>query len=118
MLMSRVTQAGAPLIEITVRDTVDDLRMVSTGDLPDEKVKLSSGKLVDLILWCLPDTTKRHHQWKGLLGRKHPNSITEPPTNGKCLHPDQNRLVTVRECACSQLSSLIKHHHNVVLSVL
>ncbi|KAK1380602.1 hypothetical protein POM88_027346 [Heracleum sosnowskyi] len=72
MLMSRVTQAGAPLIEITVRDTVDDLRMVSTGVtgcLSVMQVKLSSGQFVDLILRCLPDTTKRHHQWKGLLGR-------------------------------------------------
>ncbi|KAK1380589.1 hypothetical protein POM88_027333 [Heracleum sosnowskyi] len=79
--------------------------------LPDEKVKLSSGKLVDLILWCLPDTTKRHHQWKGLLGRKHPNSITEPPTNGKCLHPDQNRL-------CYQFYSSTPHKHGQIVIVV
>ncbi|KAK1367204.1 DNA (cytosine-5)-methyltransferase [Heracleum sosnowskyi] len=79
-------------------------------DLPDEKVKLSSGQLVDLIPWCLPNTAKRHNQWKGLFGRldwegSFPTSITDPQPMGKvgmCFHPDQDRIVTVRECARSQ----------------
>jgi hypothetical protein len=33
------------------------------------QVKLSSGQMVDLIPWCLPNTAKRHNQWKGLYGR-------------------------------------------------
>ncbi|KAG9441621.1 hypothetical protein H6P81_017475 [Aristolochia fimbriata] len=79
-------------------------------DLPDEKVKLSSGQIVDLIPWCLPNTAKRHNQWKGLFGRldwegNFPTSITDPQPMGKvgmCFHPEQNRIVTVRECARSQ----------------
>ncbi|CAH9093886.1 unnamed protein product [Cuscuta epithymum] len=79
-------------------------------DLPDEKVKLSTGEMVDLIPWCLPNTAKRHNQWKGLFGRldwegNFPTSITDPQPMGKvgmCFHPDQDRIVTVRECARSQ----------------
>ncbi|KAK1393137.1 DNA (cytosine-5)-methyltransferase [Heracleum sosnowskyi] len=79
-------------------------------DLPDEKVKLSTGQLVDLIPWCLPNTAKRHNQWKGLFGRldwdgNFPTSVTDPQPMGKvgmCFHPDQDRIVTVRECARSQ----------------
>ncbi|XP_052207175.1 DNA (cytosine-5)-methyltransferase 1-like [Diospyros lotus] len=79
-------------------------------DLPDEKVKLSTGQVVDLIPWCLPNTAKRHNQWKGLFGRldwegNFPTSITDPQPMGKvgmCFHPQQDRIVTVRECARSQ----------------
>lgn len=79
-------------------------------DLPEEKIKLSSGQLVDLIPWCLPNTAKRHNQWKGLFGRldwqgNFPTSITDPQPMGKvgmCFHPDQDRILTVRECARSQ----------------
>ncbi|GAB2287655.1 hypothetical protein Dimus_022025 [Dionaea muscipula] len=79
-------------------------------DLPDEKVRLSTGQMVDLIPWCLPNTARRHNQWKGLFGRldwegNFPTSITDPQPMGKvgmCFHPDQDRIVTVRECARSQ----------------
>ncbi|XP_039140950.1 DNA (cytosine-5)-methyltransferase 1B-like isoform X2 [Dioscorea cayenensis subsp. rotundata] len=79
-------------------------------DLPDEKVKLSTGQMVDLIPWCLPNTAKRHNQWKGLFGRldwegNFPTSITDPQPMGKvgmCFHPEQDRIITVRECARSQ----------------
>ncbi|XP_077231680.1 DNA (cytosine-5)-methyltransferase 1B-like isoform X2 [Tasmannia lanceolata] len=79
-------------------------------DLPDEKVKLSSGQMVDLIPWCLPNTAERHNQWKGLYGRldwggNFPTSITDPQPMGKvgmCFHPEQDRILTVRECARSQ----------------
>ncbi|WVZ14483.1 hypothetical protein V8G54_012049 [Vigna mungo] len=79
-------------------------------DLPEEKVTLSNGQVVDLIPWCLPNTAKRHNQWKGLFGRldwqgNFPTSITDPQPMGKvgmCFHPDQDRIVTVRECARSQ----------------
>ncbi|XP_024535317.1 DNA (cytosine-5)-methyltransferase 1B [Selaginella moellendorffii] len=79
-------------------------------DLPDEKVKLSTGQTVDLIPWCLPNTAERHNQWKGLFGRldwdgNFPTSITDPQPMGKvgmCFHPEQDRIVTVRECARSQ----------------
>lgn len=79
-------------------------------DLPEEKVKLSNGQMVDLIPWCLPNTAQRHNQWKGLFGRldwdgNFPTSITDPQPMGKvgmCFHPDQDRILTVRECARSQ----------------
>lgn len=76
------------------------------------QVKLSTGQVVDLIPWCLPNTAKRHNQWKGLFGRldwegNFPTSITDPQPMGKvgmCFHPDQDRILTVRECARSQVS--------------
>ncbi|KAK7251127.1 hypothetical protein RIF29_34055 [Crotalaria pallida] len=79
-------------------------------DLKEEKIKLSTGQVVDLIPWCLPNTAKRHNQWKGLFGRldwegNFPTSITDPQPMGKvgmCFHPDQDRILTVRECARSQ----------------
>ncbi|KAL1356188.1 hypothetical protein HN51_008170 [Arachis hypogaea] len=98
-------------------------------DLPDEKVKLSTGQVVDLIPWCLPNTAKRHNQWKGLFGRldwegNFPTSITDPQPMGKvgmCFHPDQDRILTVRECArsqgfpdCYQFSGNIIHKHRQI----
>lgn len=78
--------------------------------LPDIKIKLSTGSSVDLIPWCLPNTAARHNQWKGLFGRldwdgNFPTSVTDPQPMGKvgmCFHPEQDRIVTVRECARSQ----------------
>ena len=75
------------------------------------QVKLSTGQLVDLIPWCLPNTAKRHNQWKGLYGRldwdgNFPTSVTDPQPMGKvgmCFHPEQDRIITVRECARSQV---------------
>ncbi|KAF5803309.1 putative DNA (cytosine-5-)-methyltransferase [Helianthus annuus] len=98
-------------------------------DLPAEKVKLSTGQMVDLIPWCLPNTAKRHNQWKGLFGRldwegNFPTSITDPQPMGKvgmCFHPDQDRILTVRECARSQgfpdgykFSGNIQHKHKQI----
>ncbi|XP_010549723.1 PREDICTED: DNA (cytosine-5)-methyltransferase 1-like [Tarenaya hassleriana] len=98
-------------------------------DLPDEKVKLSNGQMVDLIPWCLPNTAKRHNQWKGLFGRldwegNFPTSITDPQPMGKvgmCFHPDQDRILTVRECSRSQgfpdsyqFSGNIQHKHRQI----
>ncbi|KYQ51853.1 DNA (cytosine-5)-methyltransferase PliMCI [Trachymyrmex zeteki] len=63
-----------------------------------------------LIPWCLPHTASRHNNWKGLYGRIEWNgffstTITNPEPMGKqgrVLHPIQNRVVSVRECARSQ----------------
>ncbi|CAG9770763.1 unnamed protein product [Ceutorhynchus assimilis] len=63
-----------------------------------------------LIPWCLPHTGDRHSQWAGLYGRLEwygyfSTTITNPEPMGKqgrVLHPDQNRVVSVRECARSQ----------------
>lgn len=89
--------------------TLDLIANLSSINL---QVKLSNGQMADLIPWCLPNTAKRHNQWKGLFGRldwegNFPTSITDPQPMGKvgmCFHPEQDRIVTVRECARSQVS--------------
>ncbi|KAI3711752.1 hypothetical protein L1987_70296 [Smallanthus sonchifolius] len=85
--------------------------------------------MVDLIPWCLPNTTKRHNQWKGLFGRpdwerNFSTSITDPQLIGKvgmCFHSDQVRILTVREYARSQgfpigykFSGNIQHKHKQI----
>ncbi|XP_071643809.1 DNA methyltransferase 1a [Temnothorax longispinosus] len=63
-----------------------------------------------LIPWCLPHTSNRQNNWTGLYGRIDWNgifgtTITNPEPMGKqgrVLHPVQNRVVSVRECARSQ----------------
>ncbi|KAF8044898.1 hypothetical protein N665_6047s0001 [Sinapis alba] len=79
-------------------------------DLPEEKVTLSTGLVVDLIPGCLVEKPGQKKQWKGLFGRldwegNFPTCVTKPGPMGmvgKCFHPDQDRIVTVRECARSQ----------------
>ncbi|GAB4846819.1 DNA (cytosine-5)-methyltransferase 1A [Ancistrocladus abbreviatus] len=79
-------------------------------DLPDEKVKLSTGKINDLVPQSIPSTAKRNNQWKGMFGRldwegSFPTSVTDPQPMrqvGQCFHPDQDRILTVREYARSQ----------------
>ncbi|GFR46091.1 hypothetical protein Agub_g7558 [Astrephomene gubernaculifera] len=63
-----------------------------------------------LVPWCLPNTAARHNGWRGLYGRldpagHFPTATTDPNPMGKVgqvLHPDQDRIVSVRECARSQ----------------
>eukprot|EP00210_Caulerpa_lentillifera_P008334 g7950.t1 len=63
-----------------------------------------------LVPWCLPNTAARHNNWRGLFGRldrkgHFPTSTTDPQPMGKVgqvFHPDQDRIVSVRECARSQ----------------
>ncbi|XP_014214363.1 DNA (cytosine-5)-methyltransferase 1 [Copidosoma floridanum] len=63
-----------------------------------------------LIPWCLPHTANRHNNWAGLYGRIEwdgffSTTITNPEPMGKqgrVLHPEQTRVVSVRECARSQ----------------
>lgn len=63
-----------------------------------------------LIPWCLPHTGNRHNHWAGLYGRLEwdgffSTTVTNPEPMGKqgrVLHPVQNRVVSVRECARSQ----------------
>lgn len=102
-------------------------------DLPEEKVKLSTGQIVDLVPWCLPYTADWHKQWKGLFGRldwegNFPTSIIDPQPMGKvgmCFHPEQDRIVTVRECArfqgfpdtykfCGNIQSMYRQIGNAV----
>ena len=63
-----------------------------------------------LIPWFLPHTAGRNNQWAGLYGRLHLGGVfstttTEPCPGGKqgrVVHPEQHRLVSVRESARSQ----------------
>jgi DNA (cytosine-5)-methyltransferase 1 len=63
-----------------------------------------------LVPWCLPNTADRHNGWRGLFGRldangHFPTSTTDPQPMGKVgqvFHPEQDRIVSVRECARSQ----------------
>lgn len=63
-----------------------------------------------LVPWCLPNTADRHNGWRGLFGRldpqgHFPTSTTDPQPMGKVgqvFHPDQDRIVSVRECARAQ----------------
>lgn len=65
-----------------------------------------------LVPWCLPNTAERHNGWRGLFGRldfdgHFPTSTTDPQPMGKVgqvFHPDQDRIVSVRECARAQVS--------------
>ncbi|KAI5727206.1 hypothetical protein M8J76_016131 [Diaphorina citri] len=76
-----------------------------------------------LIPWCLPHTGNRHNNWCGLYGRLQWNgffstTITNPEPMGKqgrVLHPEQHRVVSVRECARSQ--GFPDHHkfHGTIL---
>jgi site-specific DNA-cytosine methylase len=73
------------------------------------------------VPWCLPNTAERHNGWRGLFGRldlsgHFPTSTTDPQPMGKVgqvFHPKQDRIVSVRECARSQVRGqkckIIKH---------
>ncbi|GFG29057.1 hypothetical protein Cfor_02087 [Coptotermes formosanus] len=78
----------------------------------------ASGKACDpmdrqystLIPWCLPHTGNRHNQWAGLHGRLEwdgffSTTVRNPEPMGKqgrVLHLEQTRVVSVWECARSQ----------------
>ena len=63
-----------------------------------------------IIPWSLVHTANRNNNWAGCYGRLHysghfPTTITraEPQAKqGMVLHPQQHRIVSVRECARSQ----------------
>jgi len=63
-----------------------------------------------IIAWSLPHTADRHNNWSGVYGRApwdgiFKTTITDPEPLGKqgqVLHPEQNRLLSVREYARSQ----------------
>ncbi|XP_040842199.1 DNA (cytosine-5)-methyltransferase 1 isoform X3 [Ochotona curzoniae] len=90
----------------------------STGALRGVCSCAEAGKACDpmarqfntLIPWCLPHTGNRHNHWAGLYGRLEwdgffSTTVTNPEPMGKqgrVLHPEQHRVVSVRECARSQ----------------
>lgn len=62
------------------------------------------------IPWCLSHTANKNNNWPGLYGRLEwdgvfSTTVTNPEPTGRegpVLHPAQNRVVSVRECARSQ----------------
>ncbi|KAB7504337.1 DNA (cytosine-5)-methyltransferase PliMCI [Armadillidium nasatum] len=76
-----------------------------------------------LIPWCLPHTGNRHNHWSGLYGRLEwdgffSTTVTNPEPMGKqgrVLHPEQHRVVSVRECARSQGFSDTYRFHGSLL---
>jgi len=86
------------------------LRLMVNNGLEEKTFKGKDGIEGDLVPWCLPNTEKRHNGWRGLFGRldwygHFPTSVTDPQPMGKVgqvFHPEQNRIVSVRECARSQ----------------
>ncbi len=63
-----------------------------------------------LIPWCLVHTANRQYQWSGLYGRLwwrgyFATTVTNPEPiskQGRVLHPNQNRIISIRESARSQ----------------
>ena len=72
-----------------------------------------------LVPWCLPNTADRHNGWRGLFGRldyngHFPTSVTDPQPMGKVgqvFHPEQDRIVSVRECARAQVRTSSSYIH-------
>ncbi|OTF69714.1 DNA (cytosine-5)-methyltransferase-like protein [Euroglyphus maynei] len=95
-------------------------------DLPNIRIKLSNGQIIDklkygknvqkhkqkntIIPWCLANTADKNNNWQGQYGRLSwkgffPTIVTNPDpitSQGKVIHPDQHRVITVREMARSQ----------------
>lgn len=79
-----------------------------------------------LVPWCLPNTADRHNGWRGLFGRldwrgHFPTSVTDPQPMGKVgqvFHPDQDRIVSVRECARAQVQPDSALDGPVIMTIL
>lgn len=92
------------------RSSTGTLRGVCSCSNGKEKCDPADRQQNTLIPWCLPHTSNRHNQWAGLYGRVEMDgffstTITNPEPMGKqgrVLHPEQSRVVSVRECARSQ----------------
>lgn len=75
-----------------------------------KKCSIADRQMNTLIPWCLPHTADRHNNWAAVYGRLEwdgffGTTITNPEPMGKqgrVLHPEQHRVVSVRECARSQ----------------
>ncbi|KAH9684642.1 hypothetical protein KPL70_013633 [Citrus sinensis] len=114
----RSTANGAPFRAITVRDTIGDLPAVGNGaSVTTMEVGFSSPVCDAHFIFIVVPSTKaeKHNQWKGLFGRldwegNFPTSVTDPHPMGMvgtCFHPNQDRIITVRECARSQIGNAV-----------
>ncbi|KAH9750452.1 DNA (cytosine-5)-methyltransferase [Citrus sinensis] len=100
-------------VRSTANDTIGDLPAVGNGaSVTTMEVGFSSPVCDAHFIFIVVPSTKaeKHNQWKGLFGRldregNFPTSVTDPHPMGMvgtCFHPDQDRIITVRECARSQ----------------
>nr|XP_042136225.1 DNA (cytosine-5)-methyltransferase 1-like [Peromyscus maniculatus bairdii] len=86
------------------------MRGVCPCATPGRECDTNAKQFNTLIPWCLPHTGNRQNHWAGLYGRLEwdgffGTTITNPEPmakQGRVLHPEQHRLVSVRECARSQ----------------
>lgn len=85
-------------------------QLVEEGEVEEIYQTATMSKPQPLVPWCLPNTAHRHNGWRGLYSRldwagHFPTSTTDPNPMGKVgqvFHPNQDRIVSVRECARSQ----------------
>ncbi|KAL0387277.1 UNVERIFIED_CONTAM: DNA (cytosine-5)-methyltransferase 1B [Sesamum radiatum] len=107
---------------------MNELNLIRCQRIPKRPGQIIYWPSADLIPWCL-QILRRGTIWKGLFGRldwegNFPTSITDPQPMGKvgmCFHPEQDRIVTVRECARSQgfpdsykFSGTVLHKHRQI----
>uniref|UniRef100_A0A6P6Y3V4 Cytosine-specific methyltransferase n=1 Tax=Dermatophagoides pteronyssinus TaxID=6956 RepID=A0A6P6Y3V4_DERPT len=95
-------------------------------DLPNIRIRLSDGKIIEklrydnhhrrskqtktLIPWCLANSADKNNNWQGQYGRlswqgHFPTIVTNPDpitSQGRVIHPDQHRIISIREMARSQ----------------
>uniref|UniRef100_A0A1I8F3M0 DNA (cytosine-5-)-methyltransferase n=1 Tax=Macrostomum lignano TaxID=282301 RepID=A0A1I8F3M0_9PLAT len=111
-LTDHVTKQLTPLVEARLA-LIPTCPGADWRDLPNVepgKCDSQAKQLNTLIPWCLPHTGDRHNHWAGLYGRLDvegffSTTVTNPEPMGKqgrVVHPTQNRVVSVRECARSQ----------------
>ena len=111
-LMNELNFARCQIIpKLTPGADWHELEELVARDPSKAKFKDSFGAEYDLVPWCLANHTRKvHNEWRGLYGRldyngHFPTSVTEPQPMGKVgqvFHPEQDRIVSVRECARSQ----------------
>ncbi len=84
--------------------------LVEAGEVEEQYQTANMTKAQPIVPWCLPNSEDRHNGWRGLYSRldwngHFPTSTTDPNPMGKVgqvFHPNQDRIVSVRECARSQ----------------
>ena len=77
---------------------------------PKAKCTVMDRQELTLIPWALAHTANSHNHWSGLYSRVHWHSyfstvVTNVHPDGKqgrVIHPEENRLLSVRECARAQ----------------
>ncbi|KPM08488.1 DNA (cytosine-5)-methyltransferase-like protein 1 [Sarcoptes scabiei] len=90
--------------------TTDKLDYIRKSVRKSSHSKVGRKKQNTLIPWCLANTADRNNHWPGLYGRLSKNDVfptivSNPDpisSQGKVIHPEQNRIISIREMARSQ----------------